>query len=187
MEMKPPFPLDDPLAAGHIDPAAFIAHTATLVGDVRVGAHSSIWFGAVLRGDLAPIVVGQHSSVQDGAVIHVDDGSPAIIGDHVTVGHGAIVHGCTVEDRALIGIRAVILSRAHIGANSIIGACALVTEEMHIPPNSLVLGVPGKVVGHVTAAQEDYLQYARDEYVALCHAYKQQRADLDQTQPKNRA
>lgn len=186
MERNQPFPLVDPLAAGQIDPAAFIAHTAALVGDVRVGAHSSIWFGAVLRGDLAPIVVGQHTSIQDGAVIHVDDGCPAILGDHITVGHGAIVHGCTIEDRALIGVRAMILSRAHIGANSIIGACALVTEDMHVPPNSVVLGVPGKVVGSVTEVQEGYLQYARDEYVALCQAYKQQRPDLDQTQSKNR-
>ncbi len=166
--------------AGRIDPSAFIAQTATLVGDVRVGPRSSIWFGAVLRGDLAPIVIGRdNTSVQDTAVIHVDDDRPAIIGDAVTIGHGAIVHGCTVEDHVLIGIRAVILSRAHIGANSIVGACALVTEDMRIPPNSLVLGVPGKVVGAVTDTQQAYLQGAQEEYVALCQAYKQARPDLD--------
>lgn len=121
---------------------------------MSVGSRSSIWFGAILRGDLAPIVIGCDTSVQDTAVVHVDDGSPALIGDAVTVGHGAIVHGCTVEDHVLIGIRAVILSRAHIGAHSIIGAGALVTEDMRIPPRSLVLGVPGKVAGTVTDAQQ---------------------------------
>lgn len=181
MDQSASLHLGNPLdRAGCIDPTAFIAQTATLVGDVRVGPRSSIWFGAVLRGDLAPIVIGHETSVQDTAVVHVDDGSPATIGNCVTVGHGAIVHGCTVEDHVLIGIRAVILSRAYIGANSIIGAGALVTEDMHIPPHSLVLGVPGKVVGTVTETQQTYLQHAQQEYVALCHAYKQRRADLDQ-------
>lgn len=181
--MATPFHLGDPHTDVH--PTAFVATTATLVGDVTVGQHSSIWFGAVLRADLAPIVVGTHSSIQDGAVVHVDDNSPTRIGNHVTVGHGAIVHGCTIDDNVLIGIRAVVLSRAHIGANSIIGACALVTEDMHIPPHSLVIGVPGRVVTTLTPTHQGYVQYAQEEYVALCQAYKHHRSDLDQMQHGN--
>ena len=177
--MATPFNLGNPRANVHS--TAFVANTATLVGDVTVGQHSSIWFAAVLRADLAPIIVGAHSSIQDGAVVHVDEKTPTRIGNHVTVGHGAIVHGCTIDNNVLIGIRAVVLSRAHIGANSIIGACALVTEDMHIPPNSLVLGVPGRVVTTLTPTHQGYVQSAQEEYVALCQAYKHHRSDLDQT------
>ncbi len=176
--MATPFDLGNPLANVH--PTAFVANTATLVGDVTVGQYSSIWFTAVLRADLAPIIVGAHCSIQDGAVVHVDAETPTRIGDRVTIGHGAIVHGCTIDDNVLIGIRAVVLSRAHVGANSIIGACALVTEDMHIPPHYLVIGVPGRVVTTLTPMHQGYVQQAQEEYVALCRAYKHHRSDLDQ-------
>ncbi len=161
------------------DPTVFVANTATLVGDITLGKNSSVWFSAVLRGDLAPIIVGENCSVQDGAVIHVDDHNPTIIGDNVTIGHGAIVHGCTIGDNVLIGIRAVVLSYARIGANSIIGACALVTEGMEVPPNSLVVGVPGKIVKSLTPDHHEHMRFMWKEYVRLARAYKQRRADLD--------
>lgn len=164
----------------HIASTAFIAATAVLVGDVTVGEQSSIWFGAVLRGDLAPIRIGANCSVQDGAVIHVDDHNPVLIGNHVTIGHGAVVHGCEIADHVLIGIRAVVLSGANIGAHSIVGAGAVVTEPMAIPPNSLVLGIPARITTTLTAAHHEATRFMWEEYVALSRAYKQQRPDLDQ-------
>lgn len=124
----------------------FIANTATVVGDVVLGDNSSVWFGAVVRGDSDKIVIGKNSNIQDTAVVHVDPNTPTKIGDNVTIGHGAIVHGTTVGDNSLIGMRATLLNNAIIGKNCIIGAHALVTEGKIIPDNSLVLGSPGKVV-----------------------------------------
>lgn len=124
----------------------FIANTATVVGDVEIGDNSSVWFGAVVRGDSDKIVIGKNSNIQDTAVVHVDPNTPTKISDNVTVGHGAIVHGATVGDNSLIGMRATLLNNAVIGKNCIIGAHALVTEGKIIPDNSLVLGSPGKVV-----------------------------------------
>ncbi|GIX46401.1 MAG: gamma carbonic anhydrase family protein [Candidatus Tectimicrobiota bacterium] len=164
---------------------AFVAHTATLVGDVTLGEDSSVWFGAVLRGDLAPIVVGDRCSVQDGAVVHVDADQPTVIGNDVVIGHGAVVHGCRIGDGVLVGIRAVVLSRARIGANSIIGACALVPEGMEVPPNSLVVGVPGRIVRGLTPEQRARVRAMGEEYVRLTRAYKRQRPDLD-TSPTRR-
>jgi carbonic anhydrase/acetyltransferase-like protein (isoleucine patch superfamily) len=175
--MAGPLHLDPTLTK--IDPTAFIATTAMLVGAVTIGQHSSVWFSAVLRGDLAPIIIGDNCSVQDGAVVHVDADNPTIIGNHVTLGHGAIVHGCEIGDNVLVGIRAVVLSRARIGANTIIGAGALVTEGMQIPPNSLVVGVPGRLVKPLTLAHQDHLRFVWEEYVRLSQAYKQQRPELD--------
>ena len=129
-----------------IAPSARIAENAVLVGDVTVGADVSIWYGAVVRGDTAPIVLGYGCNVQDNCVVHGSEGYPAKIGKNVTVGHGAIIHGCTIEDDCLIGMGAVVLNGAQIGSFSIVGAGALVTERKEIPPYSLVVGVPGKVV-----------------------------------------
>ncbi len=122
----------------------FIAKTATVIGDVTLGAHSSVWYGAVLRGDINRIVVGHHSNIQDNAVLHLADELACILGNWVTVGHGAIVHACTVRDEVLVGMGAVILDGAVIGKQSIIGAKALVTQNTKIPPGSLVLGAPGE-------------------------------------------
>ena len=127
-----------------IGKGVFIANTATVIGDVTLGAHSSVWYGVVLRGDINRIVVGHHSNVQDNAVLHLADDFPCLVGNWVTVGHGAIVHACKVGDECLVGMGAVILDGAVIGKQSLIGAKALVTQGTKIPPGSLVLGAPLK-------------------------------------------
>ena len=128
-----------------VDPDARVAETAVVVGEVSVEAGASLWYGAVLRGDEAPIRVGRDSNIQDNAVVHCDAGFPAVIGSGVTVGHGAILHGCTVEDGALIGMGAVLLNGCVIGADSLVAAGALVTQGAVIPPGSLVVGSPARV------------------------------------------
>ncbi|MDA1029234.1 MAG: gamma carbonic anhydrase family protein [Bacteroidetes bacterium] len=125
----------------------FIAETASVIGDVHLGADASVWFGATIRGDVHRIRIGDRSNIQDNAVVHVTHGSaPTYIGNGVTVGHSAIVHGCTIEDDVLVGMGAILLDLAVIGKGSIIGAGALVTGGIIIPPGSLVLGSPAKVV-----------------------------------------
>ena len=128
-----------------IDPAARVAETAVVVGEVSVEAGASLWYGAVLRGDEAPIRVGRDSNIQDNAVLHCDEDFPMTVGRRVTVGHGAILHGCTVEDGALIGMGAVLLNGCVIGAGSLVAAGALVTQGAVIPPGSLVVGSPARV------------------------------------------
>ncbi|MBQ1917572.1 MAG: gamma carbonic anhydrase family protein [Schwartzia sp.] len=125
---------------------AFVAPQVFLSGDVRVGKHSSLWPGVVARGDVNYISVGECSNVQDLTCLHVADDNPCIIGDYVTIGHCACVHGCEIEDHVLVGMNATILTGAKIGRGSIIAAGALVSENMVVPPNSLVVGVPGKVI-----------------------------------------
>lgn len=134
--------------AGHapdIDPDAWIAPTAAVIGAVEIGAGTGIFYGAVLRADRESITVGAGSNVQDTAVLHADPGFPARIGDHVSIGHGAVLHGCTVGDGALIGMNATVLNGAVVGAGALVAANALVLEGMEIPPGSLVAGVPAKV------------------------------------------
>ncbi len=145
----------------------FVAPSADVVGDVTVGAGSSIWYQAVLRGDMAPITIGEHSNVQDGCLLHVATGFPLKVGNYVTVGHGAILHGCTVEDGVLIGMGAIVLDGAVIGEGSIIGAGALVTEGKVIPPRSLVVGVPGKVVRQLDEAKAAHLIAHAKDYEEL--------------------
>ncbi len=144
---------------------AFIASTAVVIGDVTLGAHSSVWYGAVLRGDINRIVVGHHSNVQDNAVLHLADQFACVLGNWVTVGHGAIVHACTVGDECLVGMGAVILDGAVIGKQSIIGAKALVTQGTKIPPGSLVLGAPAKVVRKLTKEERAGLKWWAQKYV----------------------
>jgi len=158
--------------AFQIDPSAFIAPNATLLGQVTIGPEASVWFGVVIRADLAPITLGRATNIQDNSVLHVDAGKPVILGDHVTVGHRAIVHGATVESRALIGMGSIILNGAVIGAESVIGAGALVTERAVIPPRSLVLGVPGKVVRSVTEKELAYITHASTAYVEYARRYR---------------
>jgi carbonic anhydrase/acetyltransferase-like protein (isoleucine patch superfamily) len=155
-----------------VDPSAFVARTAALVGDVTVGARSSIWYGAILRGDLAPVIVGSDSNVQDGVIMHVEVGEEARLGDRVTVGHAAVVHAAIVEDECLIGIGAKILSGARVGSGSIIGAGALVKEGDQVPPGSLVLGIPGRVIRQVTASETERLQENWRSYVEYASAYR---------------
>ena len=144
----------------------FIAQTAVVIGDVTLGAHSSVWYHAVLRGDINRIVIGHHTNIQDNAVLHLADDFACIIGNYVTVGHSAIVHACTVGDEVLVGMGAVILDGAVVGRQSLIGAKALVTQGMKIPPGSLVLGAPAKVVRKLTREERSGLKHWATKYVA---------------------
>jgi len=149
----------------------FIAPTATVIGNVTIAPGSSVWFGAVIRSDLALIQIGRNTSVQDNAVIHVREGIETRIGDQVTMGHGAIVHGAQIEDTVLIGIGAIILDKARVGKGSIVGAGAVVTEGTQIPRRSLVLGVPGKVVKEVTSEQFQWIEENAKSYTELAQRY----------------
>jgi gamma-carbonic anhydrase len=146
--------------------SVYIARGAVVVGDVRLGDHSSVWYNAVLRGDINRIVVGHHSNIQDNAVLHLADEFACIVGNYVTVGHSAIVHACKVGDEVLIGMGAVILDGSVVGRQSLIGAKALVTQGMKIPPGSLVLGAPAKVVRKLTTQERAGLKYWATKYVA---------------------
>ena len=155
-----------------LDPGAFVARSAVLVGEVSVGARASVWYGAILRGDLAPVIVGADSNLQDGAIMHVEVGVPARLGERVTVGHAAVVHAAFVEDECLIGIGAKVLSGARIGKGSIVGAGAVVKEGFEVPPGSLVLGVPARIVREVTPAESERIQGNWKAYVAYAKAYR---------------
>ena len=150
---------------------AYIADDATVVANVEIGPEASVWHQAVLRGDVAHIVLGAQSNVQDGAVVHTADDLPAIIGRLVTVGHKAIVHACTVEDEVLVGMGSIILDGAHIGTRSIIGANATVKQGMEVPPGSLVLGTPGKVVRTLSEAEQVEIKMWALRYVRLSREY----------------
>lgn len=154
-----------------IHPTAFVAPGAIVVGEVKVGARSSIWFNTVARGDSERIEIGDDTNVQDNSVVHVDEGQPAIVGNRVTVGHRAIVHGCVVEDDVLIGMGAVVLSGARIGTGSLIGAGALVKEGQVIPPGSLALGAPARVIGPVSEAHTLAIAVGAKHYAELSTAY----------------
>jgi len=143
----------------------YLAKTAVVLGDVTLGDFSSVWYGAVLRGDINRIVVGEGSNIQDNAVVHLADDLPAVIGRYVTVGHSAIIHACTIGDECLIGMGATILDGAVIGNQCIIGANALVTQNMKVPDGSLVLGSPARVVKSLTAEQRAGLKHWADKYV----------------------
>ena len=153
-------------------PTAWVHAAATIIGDVTLGAHASVWPGAVLRGDRDAIVVGDESNVQDGAVLHCDPGMPCVIGKRVTIGHRAVVHGCTVEDGALIGIGAVVLNGAVIGAGSLVAAGAVVGEGKVIPPNNLVVGVPAIVLRALNEEQRARVATGYATYVALKELYR---------------
>lgn len=152
----------------------FVAENATLIGDVELGDDCSIWYGTVLRADIYPIVVGPRTNIQDNCVLHVTGGThPVAIAEEVTIGHGAIVHGCTIRRRALIGMGSRILDGAEIGEEAIVGAGALVPEGMIVPPRSLVLGMPARVIRPVTDAElmradeswKHYISY-KDKYLS---------------------
>lgn len=155
----------------NIDKTAFIAPGAKVIGDVTIGEGSSVWFNAVVRGDEYPITIGRHSNVQDNAVLHVGEGFSCTVGDEVSIGHGAIVHGCEVGDGTLIGMGATILNGAKIGKNCIIGAGALVSENKVIPDNSVVIGIPGKVVREMTEADFESRRRNIDVYVNAAQEY----------------
>lgn len=131
----------------------FIAPGAMIIGDVTISAGASVWYNTVIRGDTAPIVIGRNTNIQDNCTLHADDDAPLTIGAECTIGHGAVVHGATVGDHVLVGMKAVVLSHAQVGANSIIGACALVSERKQIPEGVLAVGLPAKVVRNLSEAE----------------------------------
>ena len=138
------------MSSGPIHPTAFVAPSAVVMGDVTLGEDSSVWYAAVLRGDMAPIQVGSQTNLQDGTIVHGDEGVPCLIGSRVGVGHRVILHGCTVEDDCLVGMGSILLNGSVVGRGSLIAAGAVVAEGLQVPPGSLVMGVPGTVVGPVS-------------------------------------
>jgi Carbonic anhydrases/acetyltransferases, isoleucine patch superfamily len=150
-----------------IHPTAFIHAAAHVIGDVTLGARVSVWPTTVVRGDTAPIVVGEDSNLQDGTVVHVDRGVPCTIGARVAVGHRAIVHGATIESDVLVGMGAILLNRVVVGSGSIIGAGAVCREGMIIPPNSLVVGVPAKIIRETTVEERERIARTVASYLEL--------------------
>ena len=155
-----------------IAPSAFVAEGAFLIGDVLVGAESSIWYNAVLRGDINAIRIGARSNIQDGTIVHVTRTYPVVIGNEVTVGHQAMVHGCTIEDGALIGMGAIILDHAQIGAQALVAAGTVVRENFVVPAGTLVTGVPGRVVRDLTEEERQQGRLAAGRYVEYAHSYR---------------
>jgi carbonic anhydrase/acetyltransferase-like protein (isoleucine patch superfamily) len=155
-----------------IHPSAFVAPGADVIGRVRLAKTASVWFGCVLRGDVNRIDIGEATNIQDGSILHVDDRFPCRIADHVHVGHHANLHGCVVERGAMIGIGAIVLTGARAGAGAIIGAGSVVLERTVIPPRTLAVGVPAKVVRAVTATDLAYIQRWVRTYVRLAQTYR---------------
>jgi carbonic anhydrase/acetyltransferase-like protein (isoleucine patch superfamily) len=155
-----------------IHPTAFIHPAAIVTGNVTIGARVSVWPTAVLRGDSEAITVGDDSNIQDGTIVHVDDDLPTTIGKRVAIGHRAIVHGATIEDDCLIAMGAILLNGVHVGTGSIVGAGAVCREGMKIPRNSLVLGVPAKVVRETTPEDRDRIRHTVESYLELQTRYR---------------
>ena len=165
-----------------VDPSAFIAPTAVLTGQVSIAANVSIFFGAVLRGDLMPIEVGANSNIQEHALLHTTSNrSPVKIGEWVTVGHRAIIHGCQIKNRCLIGMGAIILDDTVIEEDCLIGAGTVVTEKQHIPARSLVLGVPGKVIRELSDAEVKKIPHGAKQYVEVGRKYREYLATTKRT------
>ncbi|MDQ6826088.1 MAG: gamma carbonic anhydrase family protein [Candidatus Eremiobacteraeota bacterium] len=157
--------------APKVDPTAFIAPTAVLIGDVEVGPASSIWFGTVIRADNGPIRIGARTSVQDNAVLHVSDGGRTVLGDDVTVGHSAVMEDCVIGNSALIGSNAVILNGATVGEKSLIAAGSVVGEKAEIPSNVVAAGAPAKVKKPLEGEASHWIEIAAHEYVTLSRSY----------------
>jgi carbonic anhydrase/acetyltransferase-like protein (isoleucine patch superfamily) len=155
-----------------IHPTAFIASTAAVLGDVTLGAEASVWYHAVVRGDMAPILIGDQTNIQDGTIVHVDTGVPCTIGSRVAVGHRVILHGCAVGDDCLIAMGSVLLNRVVIGAGSVVAAGAVVPEGIEVPPRSLVMGVPGRIVRQVDSALAERIAATWKHYVKEARAHR---------------
>jgi carbonic anhydrase/acetyltransferase-like protein (isoleucine patch superfamily) len=166
------FQLDDRIP--EIDPTAWVAESAHVIGRVRLSEFASVWFGATLRGDNELVWLGAHSNAQENVVMHTDPGFPLTIGEYVTIGHQAMLHGCTVGDGSLIGIQAVVMNGARIGAGCLIGAGALITEGKEIPPHSLVMGSPGKVVRTLSEDEVAGLRRGPTNYSQRAQNYRKQ-------------
>jgi carbonic anhydrase/acetyltransferase-like protein (isoleucine patch superfamily) len=156
-----------------VAPSAWVAPGAYVVGDVHLGEESSVWYGAVLRGDTEPIRVGSRTNVQDGCVLHADPGYPAIVGDDCVVGHGAILHGCEIRNGCLVGMGATVLNGARIGEGSIVAAGALVSEGKEFPAQSLIVGIPAKRVREVTGKQMEDIARGVREYVERAASHRE--------------
>jgi carbonic anhydrase/acetyltransferase-like protein (isoleucine patch superfamily) len=148
-----------------IDPSAFIAQGAIVLGDVELGKDVSVWYNAVIRGDTDKITIGEETNIQDLTMIHTDPGIPCVVGKRVTVGHRVILHGCTIEDDCLIGMGAIVLNKVHVGRGSVIGAGAVLLEGTDVPPGSLVIGIPGRVVRQVDDSMRERLEHGWRHYV----------------------
>lgn len=154
-----------------LHPSVFVAEGARIVGDVEIGEDSSVWFNAVIRGDILPIRIGSRTNVQDGCVLHTRDGFPLSVGDEVTIGHGATAHGCTIGDQCLLGIGCVVLDGSVIGRGSVVGSGAVVPPGTVVPPHSLVMGVPGKVVRDLGTESSEGNRAFSDRYVRYALSY----------------
>lgn len=158
--------------APQVDPSAWVADSAQVMGAVTLGADSSVWFGTVVRGDTETITIGHGSNIQDGSVMHADVGKPIVVGNHVTVGHKVMLHGCTIGDESLIGIGAVVLNGAKIGRNCLVGAGALVTEGKEFPDGSMIIGSPAKAVRQLTPEQMEGVRWSARHYVANARRFQ---------------
>jgi carbonic anhydrase/acetyltransferase-like protein (isoleucine patch superfamily) len=155
-----------------IHPTAFIAPTAAVMGDVSLGEDASVWYHAVLRGDMAPIFIGARTNIQDGTIVHVDEGVPCTVGQRVGVGHRVVLHGCTVGDDCLIAMGSVLLNGVTIGSGSVVAAGAVIPEGMQVPPRSLVMGVPGRIVRNVDDALARRIESTWNHYVKEARAHR---------------
>jgi carbonic anhydrase/acetyltransferase-like protein (isoleucine patch superfamily) len=161
-----------------VHPTAFIAPGAAVMGDVTLGEEASVWYGAVVRGDMAPIVIGDRTNLQDGTIVHVDAGVPCTIGPRVGVGHRVILHGCTVESDCLIGMGSVLLNHVRIGSGSVVAAGAVIPEGMVVPAGSVVMGVPGRIIRPVDAGLTRRIAETWEHYVAQARAHRSGRYPL---------
>ena len=152
--------------------SVFVAQSADLIGDVRAGANCSFWYNVTVRGDIAPVILGNNTNIQDNSVIHVGHDVPAVIGSNVTIGHNAIIHACTIEDGSLIGMGAIILDFAVIGKESIVGAGALVTGRKKFPPRSLIMGSPARYVRELTEEEVQGIYENAASYVDILSEYR---------------
>jgi carbonic anhydrase/acetyltransferase-like protein (isoleucine patch superfamily) len=169
-----------------VDESVFIAPNATVLGDVAIGAESSIWFGAVVRGDTESIRIGIKTNVQDLSLLHADPGFPCVLGDGVTVGHAAIVHGAEIADDVLIGMRAVVMNGAKIGSGTIVAAGAVVVEGMEVPPGTVVAGIPARVKRPANDRDQERIHHAADHYVEAAHQYRQAQVRIAAAPPLGR-
>lgn len=169
--MKSKFLKHQPQLAANV----FFADGAQIIGQVSIASNSSIWFNAVLRGDVAPIIIGSNTNIQDNSTLHGDKDYDLVIGNNVTVGHSVVLHGCTVKNSCLIGMGAIILNGAKIGEESLIGANTLITPQQEIPPRSLVMGSPGKVIRPLKTAEIDEIKASAQRYVDLKNIYLAQK------------
>jgi carbonic anhydrase/acetyltransferase-like protein (isoleucine patch superfamily) len=158
--------------------SAFIAPGAVVIGNVTIGEDVSVWFNTTVRGDIAPIAIGNRSNIQDGTLVHVNEDAPVVIGEDVTVGHTAIIHGTEIGDRTLVGMGAIVMSYSKVGADAVIAAGALVSERVEVPSGAVMVGVPAKERSRLDAAQQEHLREIPGRYVGVSRTYKSELEEL---------